>query len=499
MSLPITPDGVAAKTQGGTVYVKRFFDWTQHVWGGECVTIGEINDGGTGIEITTRADARNGGIRRDGVLSQPPATATSTLSMKRLRGDRLKTILRNCFWLLDKRTQCDAFDDKTRWREIERLYFAKFGPRTTTPGTTMAEASADEMVNFAVTALESVDIYRVNAETDTGIVAAVNTIKCIDLASPERCIGCGDDQTEPMFVAGTEDNGTTSPFILVNAGGGDVDDWTAVPLAEWNGNDVDGITALGSWGGAVSNGQAEVLYSRDDFTTRVNYTTTDLTAHAPNDIDARSLSFVVVVGDDGYIYISRDGLATLETSSAGTVTSNNLIRVQIAPSNSQVVYAISNAADVIVKTENGGETWFQVAATGASGNLQSLRVHPDNEQMVLIGTDSGEIFQTTDGGETWTEQSDIPGLTTKATTVIQDISTKGGGVWFLAANDPGVVERVYINYEDGANGAWEYENSIDGTDYATAEPPIAIAAAGPNRCAIVGGDGSAADMVGLIA
>ena len=493
-----TPDGPAATVQGGTVYVKKLFDWSRFVWAGEYTFIGDTSDGGAGINITTKADARNGGIQRDGVMLDPPANVTATLSMKRVRGDRLKTNLRNCFWIVDKRTQCSDFDSHLKWEEIERIYYAKAGPRTISPGTAITGANADDMVTFPVTALGDVDIYRLHAESAIGIVAVVTEILSADISHGERCIGCGDDETDCVIVAGTGPD-AANPHILVNANGGAVGSWTDITVTEWAVNGINGITSLGNWGGAVSNGEAEVLHTNDLFTTRVNYDTVDIAANPPNDIDASSQSFVVVVGDTGYIYISRDGLSTIETSNAGTVTTQDLTRVKIAPSNSRVVYAWALAADAIVKTENGGETWFQVALTGTAGGIASLGVHKENSNMVLVGTDVGEVFQSTDGGETWTEQSEIPGLTTKATTVIEDIKPGGGGVWFLAANDPAVVEHVYVNYEDGANGAWEYFNPIDNEEYIMLENPKALAPCGPNRCVVVGGDGAANDMVGLLA
>ena len=493
-----TPDGNYATVQGATIYVKKFLEWGRFVWGGECVYIGDITNELGGLNVTTRADAHNGGIRRDGVLLDPPGNVSTTLSMKRIRGDKLKTQLQKCFWIFDKRTQCRDFDSPLEWDEIERVYYAKVGTRTTTPGTAISDANAEDMVNFDITALMDVDLYRLHAESDTAIVAVVTDVLCADISHTERCIGCGDDETDCVVVAGTGPD-AANPHILVNADGGDVSSWTDITVTDWGVNSVDGITALGDWGGAVSNGEAEVLHSNDLFTTVVAYTTTDLTAHPPNDIDARSQSFIVIPGDDGYIYISRDGLSTIETANAGTTTTTNLTKVYIAPSNTRVVYLSAFTADEVIKTENGGETWYQVGLTATAGGIASLATHPENENMVLVGTDVGEVFESSDGGATWTEQGEIPGLTTKATTIIQDIKPAGGGVWFLAANDTGVVEQVYVNYEDGASGAWEYYNPLDNETYAMPEGPLALAPCGPNRCVVVGGDGAANDMVGLLA
>ena len=497
----ITPDGPVANSQGGTVYIKRYGDFSRFIWGGECVYVGDISNELGGLNITTRANAREGGLRRDGVLIDPPGNVSTTLSMKRLRGDRLKTALSKCFWIFDKRTQCNNFDDPTYWNEIERVYQAKVGTRTTTPGTAIRDANAEAMVNFDVTALEGVDIYRVHLESALVSVAVPHIFKSVSACHGERCVNCGNDETDAVLVAGTELVGGASPHIYVNEDGGNPGSWsTDITVSEWLAGDVDGIVCLGSWGAAVSITEAEVLYTRDRFVTRVAYTDAVLTAHPPAAIDASSQSFVVFAGADGYIYLSRDGLATYEVSNAGTVSVLALDGVAIAPSNNQVVYVWSGADDEILKTENAGETWYQVALTGTAGGIFSLAVHPDNANLVLCGTDNGELFQSTDGGETWTEQGDLPGMTAKANVNIVDIKPGGGGVWFLAAVEAAVSSRVYINYEDGGDGVWEYYNPIDSEEYSVpvATPFVALAALSPNACVVVGG-GAAADVGALIA
>ena len=497
-----TPEGSVATTQGGTVYIKRAGDWSRFVWGGPCLWIGDITDERGGLNVTTRANEREGGLRRDGVLVDPPGNVSTTLSMKRLQSDKLKTHLRNCFWHFDKRTQCNNFDDPLFWREIERVYRAKVGTRTTTPGTAIMESNTEDMVNFDVTALNDYDIYRVNIESGSVQAGAPHDIVSLDVCHGERCVNCGDPETDAVLVAGTELVAAGSPHIYVNTEGGDIASWTDIAVTEWVAGDVNGIVCLGDWGAAVSadeGANGEVLYSRDRFVTRVAYALS--ASHPPLAIDASSQTFIVFAGEDGYIYISRDGMVSYETSLAGTITILDLTGVKIAPSNHNVVYVWSSADDVILKTENAGDTWFQTTLTSTAGGILSLEVHPDDENMVIVGTDNGELFQSLDGCETWTQQGDLMGMTTKANANISSISAAPGGVWGLAVSEAGVYSRVYLNYEDGASGAWEYSNPISGFDYAVATALIvrAIAAVDVNRFVAVGGDNAAADLVALIA
>jgi photosystem II stability/assembly factor-like uncharacterized protein len=222
--------------------------------------------------------------------------------------------------------------------------------------------------------------------------------------------------------------------------------------------------------------------------------------HEPNCIDASTQTFVVIGANDGYIYLSRDGLTTAATVLNGTIgVGEHFTEIQIAPSNRQVVYAASVSDDFIVKTENGCETWFQLALTGSTGGITALAIHPDDANMVLVGTNLGEVYQTVDGGESWELQAELPDLLDPDDVTINDIKAAGCGVWFLALTESGraAANRVYINHADGASGEWTYENPIDGTDYVLDEAPLALATAGANRCVVVGG--LVANMVGLIA
>jgi len=496
-----TPNGPVATTQGGTIYVKRYGDFSRFVWGGECVYIGDIADERGGMNVTTRANAREGGLRRDGVLIEPPGNVTTTLSMKRLRGDKLKSRLKNCFWIFDKRTQCNDFDSPLGWEEIERVYKARVGTRTTTPGTAISDANAEDMVNFDITALEDWDLYRLHIEEATpkiggGAGAGALEVLCVDSCHGERCVNCGDPQTHAVLVAGTEDDGDSGPRILVNTEGGAPGAWEEIAVTEWVNNDVNGITCLGSWGAAVSTDTAAALVSRDRFVTRTEVLSVDFVLNAPTAIDAGSQSFVVIVGENGYIYMSRDGMATIDTVSAGTLTTDNLHGVKIAPSNHQIVYAWSNDDDVIIKTENGGETWYQSGLTGTGGGIASLGVDVDDPHLLLAGTELGELFQSLDGGMTWEEQPPLPDVD-PATTTITGIETPGAGVWFLSANDSAGDNLAFVNYEGGAPLAWEQFNPLDGQVYETTEPILALAAVDPNRCVLVGG--GVAALVALLA
>jgi hypothetical protein len=120
-----------------------------------------------GVTVTHRFNPR-GGIERSGIRLDVPGDVTSTLSMKRIQADSMKTDLKMCFWDLDQRMHCSGMDRDAwnQWEEITRLCQAKMTDRTIS-GISFDATDEDSMVNFSVSALDSYDIYRVSAQETT--------------------------------------------------------------------------------------------------------------------------------------------------------------------------------------------------------------------------------------------------------------------------------------------------------------------------------------------
>ncbi|MBI4098773.1 MAG: hypothetical protein HY437_01935 [Candidatus Magasanikbacteria bacterium] len=76
--------------------------------------------------------------------------------------------------------------------------------------------------------------------------------------------------------------------------------------------------------------------------------------------------------------------------------------IEIARSDSNIVYAVSGDADVGAwKTKDGGATWNRVYK---GGSLTSVAVHATNPDKALIA-DAGKIYYTSNGGATWSVAS----------------------------------------------------------------------------------------------
>jgi len=290
-----------------------------------------------------------------------------------------------------------------------------------------------------------------------------------------------------------EDQG--SPYLVTNLHGGDLDEWVWTALTEWTTGDASAVECLGKFVIVVSEDETAILYSDDRGVTRVEVDQTQVTdwaAHAPRQIDALDQTFIIVVGADGYIYGSWDSARTWETLLEGAITTQDLNRVMIARDNSNVIYVIGNA-NTVLKSENGGESWYALTGPGGLYGAQALTaLWVVNEHEVLIGDDGGNIWETVDGGETWTAQNDPPSLPTNAT--ISDIVGCGCGIlWMTVKDEHGQLEQynvIYRNVDGGANGRWYMPEGIvvSGVYHVPFYWPEAIACCGANRAIAVGGD-----------
>ena len=95
--------------------------------------------------------------------------------------------------------------------------------------------------------------------------------------------------------------------------------------------------------------------------------------------------------------------------------------ISFAPSNEHIVYAgfsigpheigMLKKGPGIYKSTNGGDTWVarNSGLEGSYQNVMSISVHPNNPNIVYIGTLQDGIYKTTDGGKNWYSQSN--GLT----------------------------------------------------------------------------------------
>ena len=455
-------EGTVLKSQDEAIWIKRANTFDAFQWLGRCAKVDEGTENLGDLTVTQRLNPR-GGLERDSVLSGAPGEATTTLTLKRLQADKKKSDLRNCFWNLDQRTQCGGMDSDAwnKWDEIIRHCYGKATERGI-PGTAYDGDNEEQVVTFPWKSLWVDDLYRVTGEAAT-VTAKAAAITAMSTCQPARCGDICDDQEDCVVVAVTEGDGAANPWLIVNRHGGDLDEWeTPVALAAWGvAEHATDVACVGEFLVVTSNVASAIIYSDDLGATQVEVATPTL----PNCVDMTNQGFVVVGCDSGLIYASYDAARTWELIEDGDVTTDDVDHIMIARDNPRVIYAASAEGNAIIKSENGGRTWYACAVAGAT----TTALYVVNQTHVLVGTAAGEVYESSDGGVTWTEQTELPGLHTKANTTIVGICGCGCDSLGLATSDPtNNRDLVFRNVDGGADGRWfepaEYEAIPASTD-----------------------------------
>ena len=153
--------------------------------------------------------------------------------------------------------------------------------------------------------------------------------------------------------------------------------------------------------------------------------------------------------DDGNLQVSRDGGRSWSEVSgnvtelpAGTYVS----RIVGSQKGAGVAYVASDAHrdgdfdPYLFRTEDYGQTWEALVDGLPSGSLNSLVEHPDNSDVLFVGSEHS-VFVSTDAGANWAKMPNLP------TTHVDDmvihprekdlvLGTHGQSVWILDDTSP---------------------------------------------------------------
>ncbi len=168
------------------------------------------------------------------------------------------------------------------------------------------------------------------------------------------------------------------------------------------------------------------------------------------------------------VYKSTDAGKTWKN--VGLKDTQQIGRVVIDPRNANVVYVAAlghqfgpNDQRGVFKTTDGGATWKQVLTRGPKAGAVDLSLDPNNPNTIYAafwevyrtpyslesgGPGSG-LFKSVDGGETWTELTQKPGM------------PKGTWGRVGVAVSPANPQRVYALIEANDGGAYRSDNGGD--------------------------------------
>jgi len=247
-------------------------------------------------------------------------------------------------------------------------------------------------------------------------VAEANAVREIVDASICDSQTCGDcdeesDGRSKLFLTmiGTGATPGTLPSVLYSKDGGATWAATDIDTAFSNENPTDGECVNEFYVVAV-NGSDSIHYAnKEDILNGVEtwYEVISgfVAGNGPNAIFSLSGMDVWLVGDNGYIYHATDITSGVTVKDAGLVTTQNLLAVHASDSEHILATGEINS---IAFSSNGGDIWAALTGPAIGESLKTCWMM--DEDTWFIGTNTGALWYTNDGGTNWTQKS-LPGGT----------------------------------------------------------------------------------------
>ena len=173
--------------------------------------------------------------------------------------------------------------------------------------------------------------------------------------------------------------------------------------------------------------------------------------------------------DGGYIFKGTANGTTWTAQESGVITAGAYGFVHALDEKNIIAGA---AADVIVKSTDGGVSWTATTATGNGGDIDCGWMI--TKAIWFVGTDDGELFRTADAGVTWTEISFV-GTGVGAVTGIAFHNELNG---FMLSNNATPVGTILFTPDGGKN--WRAITTPTNLGLNS------LVTLGPDKCHVVG-------------
>jgi photosystem II stability/assembly factor-like uncharacterized protein len=137
-----------------------------------------------------------------------------------------------------------------------------------------------------------------------------------------------------------------------------------------------------------------------------------------SDIDISSLQrgLLITGTDDGQVSISTDDgqTWTKQTRFPGVPDTAYVSKVRLSTHDASVMYVTfdnhrsNDFTPYVIKSTDGGKSWTNISRNlHAFGGARSFAEHPDNPDLLFVGTETG-LYVTLDGGGSWSRIAAVP-------------------------------------------------------------------------------------------
>ena len=115
-------------------------------------------------------------------------------------------------------------------------------------------------------------------------------------------------------------------------------------------------------------------------------------------------TLVYVGAEVSGIYRKEAGDAHWENLTRGMAPSAQVRTIAIHPENQDVIFAGTQRG--VYRSKDRGDNWERMNMTEGRV-VWSLRYHPNNPQVMFLGTEGSEVFKSEDGGDNWSYMATI--------------------------------------------------------------------------------------------
>lgn len=165
----------------------------------------------------------------------------------------------------------------------------------------------------------------------------------------------------------------------------------------------------------------------------------------PRDLYVLGPQAVFFVGDGGYVYKSTNIAAGVSVIDDGAATTDNLLRIHGDGQNTLVAVGQASA---IIKSLNRGNDWAATVAEPSAIPLDNTAVWVQGPEVYFVGTgNSGRVFYTLDGGETWSPIS----FTGTGSGYVRDIVFATDEVGYFVHDNTDPTGYIWSTWNGGAD------------------------------------------------